>query len=61
MEHEDRWTDLIQRFQGRGGNVRPGSIQTDMIEHLLNALEEVETRLKTAEERLLKLRKDLGE
>ncbi len=58
MEHEDDWIDLIRRFQGRGGNPRPGNFQVDMIRHLLNALEEVETRLKTAEERLAKMRKD---
>lgn len=42
FEQPDRWTDLIERFVARGAYIRVGSMQPDMIEHLLNSVEALE-------------------
>ena len=42
FEESDRWTDLLERFRARGAHIRVGSIQQDMIEHLLNSVEGLE-------------------
>lgn len=42
FEQSDRWTDLLERFKARGADLRVGSLQVDMIEHLLNSVEGLE-------------------
>lgn len=42
FQEETRWTDLIERFFARGAVLRPGNMQVDMIEHLLNSVEALE-------------------
>lgn len=42
FKESDRWTDLLERFAARGAYIRVGSIQVDMIEHLLNSVEALE-------------------
>lgn len=42
FDEPDRWTDLLERFAGRGAYIRVGSIHVDMMEHLLNSVEALE-------------------
>lgn len=59
--HNDRWLDLIERFTARGATLRPGNIEQDMMKHVLDSVEETETTLRAVEDKLRKLRTDLGE
>lgn len=57
----DRWLDLVSRFAARGAHVSVGDMQRSFVTHLLDTLEEQEVRLRGLEDKMLKLRKDLGD
>ena len=59
--HNDRWLDLIERFAARGAHVSVGNLQRDFIAHLLDTIEEQDVRLRGLEDKMVKLRKDLGD
>jgi hypothetical protein len=58
FEEEDRWSSLLERFVARGANIRIGAIHVDMMEHLLNAVEELEQNVRGVEDAYRKQRKD---
>lgn len=60
-EHHDKWLDLVERFAARGARVSVGNLQRDMITHLLDTLEEQAVTIRGLEDKMLKLRKDLGD
>lgn len=57
----DKWLELIERFAARGARVSIGNMNRDMITHLLDCVEEQDVRLRGLEDKMLKLRKDLGD
>lgn len=57
----DRWLDLVERFAARGAYVSVGDMQRSFVTHLLDTLEEQDVRLRGLEDKMLKLRKDLGD
>lgn len=60
--HEpDQWAELLERFHMRGATIRPGNITVDMLKHLLDSQEETEATLKGVEDKLRKLRSELGD
>lgn len=60
-DHYDPWLDLVERFAARGADIRVGSMQPSMIRHLLDTVEEQDVRLRGIEDKLISLRKDLGD
>ena len=42
--HADRFMRLLQRFHDRGAHIRAGCSREDMIEHLLDAVENLERK-----------------
>lgn len=48
----DRWLDLVGRFEARGAQLRIGSAEQDMLKHLLDSVEEIEVTLRAVEDRL---------
>ena len=56
----DKWLDLIERFAARGAQISVGNLQPSMIRHLLDTVEEQDVRIRGLEDRMLKLRKELG-
>lgn len=54
--HNDRWLDLIERFAGRGARIRVGNLQPDMVTHLLDTIEEQDSRIRGLEDAVRKLR-----
>ena len=61
LDHQDKWLDLIERFAARGARVSVGNLNRDMIAHLLDVIEDQEVRIRGLEDKLVKLRKDLGD
>lgn len=59
--NEDRWQDLAERFAARGARIRIGCFNEDAIRHLLDTIEEQDVRIRGLEDKMLKLRKDLGD
>lgn len=59
-DDHDPWLDLCERFAARGVDLKPGNIQRDMLKHLLDTAEEQDVRLRGLEDKMLKLRADLG-
>ena len=57
----DRFLDLCERFTARGAELRPGNLHVDMLKHLLDAQEETETTVRAIEDKLRKLREQLGD
>lgn len=60
-DHFDPWLDLVERFAARGAEIRVGNLNPCMIKHLLDSQEETEVTVRALEDKLLRLRKDLGE
>lgn len=48
--HNDPWLDLIERFAGRGAQIRVGNLQPCMIRHLLDVVEEQDVRIRALED-----------
>lgn len=61
IDNQDRFLELCERFAARGVRLRPGNFREDMIAHLLDCVEEQDVRLRGVEDKLLMLRKDLGD
>lgn len=59
-EDHDPWLDLCERFAARGVTLKTGNMKVDMIKHLLDSQEEAEVRLRGLEDKMLKMRADLG-
>lgn len=49
---DDPYFDLVARFVARGATVRPGNQTQDMLKHLLDSLEEAESRTRGVEDAL---------
>lgn len=60
-DHQDGFLDLLERFALRGVHLKPGNTTLDMIRHLLDLAEEQDVRLRGLEDKLMRLRKDLGD
>lgn len=60
-EDHDPFLDLCERFAARGVQLKTGNISNDMIKHLLDSQEETEFTVKALEDKMRKLRADLGE
>jgi hypothetical protein len=60
-DDHDPFLDLLERFAARGVTLRHGNTTQDMIRHLLDVVEEQDVRLRGLEDKMVKLRKDLGE
>ncbi len=60
-DDHDPFLDLCERFAARGVQLKTGNIANDMIKHLLDSQEETEFTVKALEDKLRKMRADLGE
>lgn len=60
-DNQDPYLELIERFAARGAEIRVGNLNPCMIKHLLDSQEETEVTVRALEDKLLRLRKDLGE
>ena len=60
-DDHDPFLDLCERFAARGVQLKTGNIANDMIKDLLDSQEETEVTVKALEDKLRKLRSDLGE
>lgn len=60
-DDHDRFLGLCERFAARGVSLRVGNMRDDMIKHLLDSLEEAEATLKGVEDKVRKLRTELGD
>lgn len=60
-DDQDRFLELLERFAARGVDLRAGNTTLDMIKHLLDSQEETEVTLKGVEDKLRRLRTDLGD
>ena len=60
-DYSDRWLDLIERFAARGAEVQVGNLQACFVRHLLDVVEEQDVRIRGLEDKMLKLRADLGD
>jgi hypothetical protein len=60
-DDHDAFLDLLERFAARGVHLRQGNTTQDMIRHLLDSQEETDVRLRGLEDKMVKLRRDLGE
>lgn len=61
VESGDPYLDLIERFTARGARISVGNITPGMLKHLLDTVEEQDVRIRGLEDKLLKLRKELGD
>lgn len=61
IENGDPWLDLIERFTARGAHIRVGNLSPGMIKHLLDSQEETEATVRGLEDKLRKLREQLGD
>jgi len=60
-ESGDRFLELVERFQARGAQLRMGDMTPGMLKHLLDSVEEIEVTVKALEDKMRKLRTELGD
>lgn len=51
-DHYDPWLDLVERFAARGAEIKVGNLQPCMIRHLLDTVEEQDSRIRGLEDAL---------